>query len=152
MYIDRIKQLPLNGQPSPDPSVRSPSGYPIGPVDILKMSDQDLIKHLGFTWNHIRWLRIEAAMIPSIMRAQASFGTTHMKPSGSHVNSLAREFKTMYRQSSKSRKHVTNHEPHHSYHQHQHYSLQHRQSQREKQQKQEESAGNINTDHPRDQF
>ncbi|KAF5401856.1 hypothetical protein PHET_03565 [Paragonimus heterotremus] len=152
MYIDRIKQLPLNSQPSLDPSVRSPSGHPIGPVDILKMSDQDLIKHLGFTWNHIRWLRIEAAMIPSIMRAQASFGTTHMKPSGSHVNSLAREFKTMYKQSSKTRKHITNHEPHYNYHQHQHYSLQRRQSQREKQQKQEEPAGNTNIDRPRDKF
>ncbi|KAA3679298.1 uncharacterized protein DEA37_0002565 [Paragonimus westermani] len=152
MYIDRIKQLPMNGQPSPDPSIHSPSGYPVGPVDILKMSDQDLIKHLGFTWNHIRWLRIEAAMIPSIMRAQASFGTTHMKPSGSHMNSLAREFKTMYRHNGKNRKHITNHEPHYNYHQREHHSLQRRQSQREKQQKREESAGITNTNHPQDQF
>ncbi|KER28149.1 hypothetical protein T265_04979 [Opisthorchis viverrini] len=96
MYIDRVKRM------SGSLSKSSQLEQSITPVQLLKMSDTELINEIGFTKGHLDWLRRESSVIPSVLLSQLRSGShTHHK-TGPYINSLTREHKnTIQRHSSR---------------------------------------------------
>ncbi|TGZ59290.1 hypothetical protein CRM22_009171 [Opisthorchis felineus] len=119
MYIDHVKRMSGSFSNSSQPE------QSITPVQLLKMSDTELINEIGFTKGHLDWLRRESSVIPSVLLSQLRSGSHAHHKTGPYINSLTREHKnTIQRHSSR---HAQRHQ-----HSHQHSPQQrHNQQQRQ---------------------
>ncbi|OON16761.1 hypothetical protein X801_07415, partial [Opisthorchis viverrini] len=68
MYIDRVKRM------SGSLSKSSQLEQSITPVQLLKMSDTELINEIGFTKGHLDWLRRESSLLQQRLRSMEERG------------------------------------------------------------------------------